>query len=520
MASTAHGILFPYPGIFCLVAVIKATARTFDDLGVMTGTLERRRVEFAACAERLALGPGRTERRLLRGWQALLLFFFLGLQTLRADPAEDFTFTSTASAVTITGYIGAGGAVSVPDSINGLPVRTIQGSAFKGKTTLTGITLPDSVASIGDSAFESCTGLVEITIGAGVTSIGFFSFDSCFSLESFSVSAANPNYSAVDGVLFDKVQTALLKYPPQKAGAYDIPAGVKFIAATAFFRCSKLTGVTIPPSVISLGSYSFHACTGLSEISIIPSGTTNIGTGAFYKCSGLTSVILGEGVSQIGNEAFLNCKALTGIVIPDSVTGIGNAAFAFFTSLGSILIGDGVTSIGKSAFSGCSGLTGITIPGNVSSIGDSAFMDCTGLSSVMIPGNVTSVGNRAFSRCTGLIHLTLEHGIASIGLRAFSGCTSLTRAAREIRWPSGAFEKEGNNADPAMRLAKEKGAEEAKNVCRKCRCECPTVTVRSYLVGFDERFQTNQFIGNFTNRDWRRYFADVKINCTEVSDRF
>src|SRR5436309_1488044 len=76
----------------------------------------------------------------------------------------DFTYSSDGSVITITGYTGPGGAVSLPAIINGLPVTTIGNSAFFSKTGLTSVTIPDSISSIGSYAFSACTNLTSVTI--------------------------------------------------------------------------------------------------------------------------------------------------------------------------------------------------------------------------------------------------------------------------------------------------------------------------------------------------------------------
>merc|ERR1711865_346774 len=104
----------------------------------------------------------------------------------------------------------------------------------------------------------------------------------------------------------------------------------------------------------------------------IPDGYTSIGEGAFYSCTGLTSV-----------------------KIPTSVTSIGYSAFRT-TGLTSVKIPNSVTSISDYAFEGCTGLTSVSIPTSVKSIGDYAFLGCTGLTSVTIPTSVKSIGHNAF----------------------------------------------------------------------------------------------------------------------------
>ncbi len=91
---------------------------------------------------------------------------------------------------------------------------------------------------------------------------------------------------------------------------------------------------------------------------------TTIGGSAFYNCSGLTSVIIGNSVTSIGAGTFLNCSGLTSVTIGNSVTSIGNNAFAYCSGLTSVTIGNSVTSIGESAFRYCFGLKTVFYKGS------------------------------------------------------------------------------------------------------------------------------------------------------------
>ena len=131
-------------------------------------------------------------------------------------------------------------------------------------------------------------------------------------------------------------------------------------------------------------------------------------------------------VTSIGDKAFYNCSGLTSVTIGNNVTSIGYAAFVFCSGLTSVTIGNSVTSIGDSAFGGCSGLTSVTIPNSVTSIGDHAFQECSGLTSVTISNSVTSIGDYAFYYCSGLTSITIPNSVTSIGNFAFENCSSLT----------------------------------------------------------------------------------------------
>ncbi len=232
--------------------------------------------------------------------------------------------------------------------------------AFFSCTSLTEITIPDSVTTIEDYAFYSCTGITEITIPDSVTSVGVCALERCGKLESITAGENNENYSSLDGVLYNKDKTELVRCPEAKASV-DIPDGVTSIGERAFARC-------IPEEIT------------------LPDSVTEIGQLAFSTCPNLTGMIIPDGVTEISKYAFVECKNLTDITLPDSITSICDYAFGYCKSLKGITIPDGVSEIGMSAFYGCNSLEDITIPENVTSIGDLAFDECKSLKDVNFGG--------------------------------------------------------------------------------------------------------------------------------------
>ncbi len=134
----------------------------------------------------------------------------------------------------------------------------------------------------------------------------------------------------------------------------------------------------------SIGDWAFYSCSGLTSVTI-GNGVTSIGMLAFYSCSGLTSVTIGNSVTSIGDEAFENCSGLTSITIPDSVTSIGNGAFLNCIGLTSVTIGNGVTSINNQPFYNCNKLKTVKILAvNPPTLYSGAFEE-TSLEKIIVP---------------------------------------------------------------------------------------------------------------------------------------
>jgi len=117
--------------------------------------------------------------------------------------------------------------------------------------------VPSSVKSIGEGAFSDCDWLTSVTIPSGATSIGSMAFSICARLQSIDVDDGNSNYSSLEGVLFNKDRTLLIRCPAGKQGEYRIPSSVKSIGDYAFSGCNGLTSVTIPSNVKSIGYFAF-----------------------------------------------------------------------------------------------------------------------------------------------------------------------------------------------------------------------------------------------------------------------
>jgi hypothetical protein len=327
-------------------------------------------------------------------------------------------------------------------------VTSIGGQAFCDCSGLSSITIPRSVISIDEGAFNNASSLTRIVIPASVTGIGEGAFSNCPKLLAIEVESGNPEFTSLDGVLFDTAKKVLIQYPGGKASVYTIPENVVSIEDGAFSGCMYLASIIIPSSVTSIGHGAFSGCIRLASI-IIPNSVTRIERHAFYGCTSLPSIAIPNSVSELGDGAFSGCIRLAGIIIPNSVIRIERHAFYGCISLSSIAIPNSITELGVGAFWGCSNLANITlgngidklehdtfrscgrlikvnIPLNVVCIEDNVFNECIGLINITIPDSVTSIGESAFEKCSSLTGITISGSVTSWGRRAFSECTSLT----------------------------------------------------------------------------------------------
>ena len=183
-------------------------------------------------------------------------------------------------------------------------------------TSLTSVTIPNSVMSIGNTAFENCTNLTSITIPDSVTDIVGSVFAGCISLRSVYLTDLE-SWLKLD---FASVQSSPFYY-----------------GADLYLNNVLVTELIIPDSISDIGFGAFYGCTSITTITI-PDSVTSIGASAFRNCSNLSSIYIGNGVTSIGGFALANCSSLTSITV-------GNDN-QYFTSInGNLYSKDGETLI-------------------------------------------------------------------------------------------------------------------------------------------------------------------------------
>ena len=342
-------------------------------------------------------------------------------------------------------------------------LTTIGGSAFNDCESLTSITIPANVTSIGESAFQNCIALETVTmLRATPPTLGdlaFYDYNDVIipALTAINVPAANvedykaaagwSDYAAliVAGGGAPATTTTFTYTATEKIAAFDTYAN--FTGATALkshdwdegtgagtvvyegtvtalalraLKGAKLTTITIPASVTTIGDRAFENCTTLTAVAFAETPTVEtFGEYAFAGCDALAAFTVPSGVTTLGVGLFQSCDELATITIPESVTSLGENCFMYCKKLNTVNFTGTpqVGAISKNLFHYCDALAAIAIPASVTTIGDNAFNQCKALSSVTFTGSssLTTIGTCAFSGCTSLETITLPESLTTIG---------------------------------------------------------------------------------------------------------
>ena len=303
----------------------------------------------------------------------LLLTLAVALAALAAQPAsalalstspEGYAYESQGNGVAITGYSGAATALSIPATLDGLPVTSIADDAFSQNHAVTEVTIHEGVTSIGNRAFNDCTSLAKISLPSTLTNIG----------------------------------------------------------KSAFYTCSSLTSIELPNSLTTIGDYAFMGCLGLTSITI-PGSVRSWGTASFGYCNSLASVTVANGVAEIPERAFKTCEALTTVSLASSVKTVGRRAFEFCSKLSTCDLSH-VEKFGYRAFA-CSntpdGLAALNLA-SATEIDEEAFSGQSAVASIAL-SRLRSIGKKAFAgTLDGGGTVTLPASTAELADGAFQGC--------------------------------------------------------------------------------------------------
>lgn len=216
------------------------------------------------------------------------------------------------------------------------------------------------------------------------------------------------------------------------SGTDDLTA----IPADAFngssnFNCENLSGIILPQSVKSIGSYAFNTCKNLVDV-VLPKTLDSIGYYAFFICDNLSEIVIPEGIQELDN-IFQDCKTLKKVSLPSSLRKL-TGTFWGCSSLEKIVIPEGVETLGYSVFYNCSSLVDVTLPSTLkefeehptsSDSGSMAFFSCKSLKNIVIPDGVAKLSAGLFYECSSLESITIPASVTEISRVAFGSCTNL-----------------------------------------------------------------------------------------------
>ena len=204
-------------------------------------------------------------------------------------------------------------------------------------------------------------------------------------------------------------------------------AEIEALPDGAFNGKIGLLEITLPAGLKAIGNNAFRGCFALRNEVTIPAGVQTIGSYAFSGCRNAKfNPALPETLTAIGDYAFQNCANLYAVTLPASLQTIGDHAFEA-SNVQEAVLPAGLKTIGAYAFRHCSNITRVTLPDGLTTLGEGAFQQCEALvtADLMNPMEITSIPRYAFDGCSGLRNVYLPFFIEAVGDYAFRGCASL-----------------------------------------------------------------------------------------------
>ena len=345
---------------------------------------------------------------------------------------------------------------------------------FENCSMITDLSIPKSVASVGENAFRGCTGLKKLSIpfvGSSRTSTGYSStFGYPFGYSSSSVDGYTSQY-----------------YESSKCYYYNIPSSIEDVEITdqstipygAFYNCSKIKNIRLNKVITDISTSAFFGLSGMENVYfdgsleewcninctsyrpnyyanhlyingellqgelVIPSTITNVPSYAFAGATDISSIKLSSKLSSVGADAFTMCTGLSKVDFDGTLDDWVDIRFTNYASnpvyfahdlyiggvklSGKIVLPEKLNVVPNSVFAGCNGITEVILNDNITSIEQSAFDHCTNLAVINIPETVTKICEYAFDGCSGLAEVTIPNGVTNVPRYAFRNCTSLKK---------------------------------------------------------------------------------------------
>ncbi len=331
------------------------------------------------------------------------------------------------------------GAVTIPESVNGITVIAIGDYAFRA-CSLTEISLPATLNSIGNNSVASCSNLTKVI--ANMTDP--FDIDDT----SFSLSLQADLYVEYASLDAYKAHIQWKKFHRIIPFSSDPTIIIDVNADGSLYTFYKVISEADKTCQVGIGQEGSTAIpTTYAGDFTIPSSVngytvTKVGAYAFKGCSGITAVILPEGIKEIGNYAFANATAMTSVSLPESLEIIGTGAFRY-SGLTAVELPENTLNLGSSAFMGCAQLASVKLPSQITVLPNYLFENCYRLESIVIPNNVNTIGSSCF-RNTALTSVLLPESLGSLGRSSFE-CANLTTVVSPLKQPISIYDDTFSN---------------------------------------------------------------------------
>lgn len=230
------------------------------------------------------------------------------------------------------------------------------------------ITLPEGLTTLNELSMADDTALGAIHLPKSVTFVHYRALEGCTAMPAIEVDPDNGAYCSIDGVLFDKAAETLVYYPQGRTtDLYVVPDGVTAIGQNAFNDCAALGGIRTN-DVKAIGIEVFRGDKNLKYVDLSDTVET-VDAGAFYNCSGITTLTGTKALREIGANAFYSCSSLTYVLLP-AVTLLGETAFNYCNKVTRVAIGPDIQTIMSGAFNNCKALEQVYflggVPGSIS----------------------------------------------------------------------------------------------------------------------------------------------------------
>ena len=380
-------------------------------------------------------------------------------------------------------YWGPGGEIAVPAEIDGHPVTLISAECFKNDASLTGVTIPAGIKTIGLDAFSGCGSLSRVELSEGLEQIYSGAFAGCHALRDIALPASvrlpdgNPFLNdlglmtirvAADSpyefrgmgehtppmLILKESKTLIwagytgetvvlpadiaaigkyaLSYDPSSGAtlkSVTLPEGLTRIGERAFYGDRMLESVNLPAGLKTIGTMAFYHCDRLDAA--LPAGLETLGGAAFWGC-GLTEVKIPAGVRNMPLNPFVLCEKLTEMTVDPENTRYEMVGELLFDkaqkrvvcapagmTAKELAIPEGTEIVGEHAFYHMTGLRNVSLPAGLKEIRRSAFIWCENLEAAMIPEGVTVLGDGAYGHCGKLQEVFLPQSLTTIGAGVF-----------------------------------------------------------------------------------------------------